>query len=227
MNRLIAGVIITALAGACLTGCSKTPLSATVTTTAASVSTSVAAQSGLLQSGLPLSIVEPQDAAVLASTALVVSGKTLAGASVAVNEASGLADAQGNFSIAVSLEEGPNALDISASDGQGRTGEIILMVQVDPSQSGTASASNSTQGIFVRIRQPLDGSIVKTGPILVIGQTTPGALVVIGEVTADADANGNFSLSIPMAEGLNLIDVQAMGSEGSQAEDFILVQAAP
>jgi uncharacterized protein YfaP (DUF2135 family) len=176
---------------------------------------------------LLLSISQPMDAAVLTSTTITVIGKTVAGASVAVNEISGRADAQGNFSVPISLEEGPNALDVSASDGQGRTGETILMVVVDLSQSGTPTASNPTPGIFVKILQPLDGSSVKTGSILVSGQTASGALVVIGEVTADADANGNFSLTIQMAEGLNLIDVQAIGSDGSQAEDFILVQAAP
>jgi uncharacterized protein YfaP (DUF2135 family) len=226
-KKLMTAVIIAALAAAWLTGCSKAPSSTAVTSTSATVSTPVTTQSSLVQSGLLLSISQPMDAAVLTSTTITVIGKTVAGASVAVNEISGRADAQGNFSVPISLEEGPNALDVSASDGQGRTGETILMVVVDLSQSGTPTASNPTPGIFVKILQPLDGSSVKTGSILVSGQTASGALVVIGEVTADADANGNFSLTIQMAEGLNLIDVQAIGSDGSQAEDFILVQAAP
>jgi uncharacterized protein YfaP (DUF2135 family) len=146
---------------------------------------------------------------------------------VAVNEVSGRADAQGNFSVPVSLEEGPNALDVSASDGQGRTGETLLMVTVELSQSEIPTTPNPSAGMFIKIVQPMDGSAVKTGAILVSGQTAPGALVVIGESTADADASGNFSMTIQMAEGLNLIDVQAMGGDGSQAEDFILVQAAP
>jgi uncharacterized protein YfaP (DUF2135 family) len=227
VKRLIATVILAGLAAAWLTGCSKVTLSMTATNTAVPLSTPSVTQSGLIQSGLPLSITQPLDAAVLTSTALNVSGRTTAGASVAVNEASGLADAQGNFSVPVNLEEGPNALDIIANDGQGRTGETLLMVTVDLSQSGTPMAANPIPGIFVKILQPLDGSTVKTGPIQVSGQTASGALVVIGEVTTDADADGNFSLIIQMAEGLNLVDVQAMNSDGSQAEDFILVQATP
>jgi uncharacterized protein YfaP (DUF2135 family) len=227
MKIAVLAVIIATLAAAWLTGCSKAPSSNAVNATTAIASTPAGTQSGMVQSGLPLSITQPLDAAVLTSTTLTVSGRTTAGAGVEVNEASGIADAQGNFSVPVILEEGPNALDISASDGQGRIGEIILMVQVDLSQSAAPSATNPAAGFIFKILQPQDGSAVKTGSILVSGQTVPEALVVIGEDTANADANGEFSLTIQMAEGLNLIDVQVMDSNGNEAEDFIMVQAIP
>jgi hypothetical protein len=85
----------------------------------------------ILQSALPLTITEPVDTATLTMDTIMVKGQTAPGATVSVNEEAGMADDQGNFSIPLSLEEGPFAIDIIAINDHGDQGEVLLLVNVE------------------------------------------------------------------------------------------------
>jgi hypothetical protein len=50
------------------------------------------------------------------------------GATVTVNDAVSTADDNGNFSVTISLEQGPNAIDIIATDDNGQQGEVLILV---------------------------------------------------------------------------------------------------
>lgn len=79
---------------------------------------------------LSLVVTSPKDGDTLGSTNAVFKGKTAPGADVFVNDQLGKADANGNFSISVGLDEGSNQIVVSANDSAGNAAEQDLNVTV-------------------------------------------------------------------------------------------------
>ncbi len=76
-----------------------------------------------------LEITEPQDESVVSTEAVVVQGTTAADAVVSVNGAVVEVDAQGAFEAIVTLEEGPNLIEVVASDltGAEESRDIVVI----------------------------------------------------------------------------------------------------
>ncbi len=83
---------------------------------------------------LNLNIVEPKNGAVVNSSNLKVSGKTVASADVFVNDKELTADSAGNFSTTIGLDEGDNSVIVSANDDNGNYAEQELTITYEPSQ---------------------------------------------------------------------------------------------
>lgn len=66
--------------------------------------------------------------AKVATNKVTVTGNTAAGADVSINEANTVADAKGNFSLTVSLDEGENYLLVLAIDIDGKTAQKEIVV---------------------------------------------------------------------------------------------------
>ena len=79
-------------------------------------------------SAIPLTITEPLDETTVYTADLVVKGQTEPDAVVSVNEAVVDVDAEGKFSTMVTLEEGPNPIEVLASDFEGNEGSVTLTV---------------------------------------------------------------------------------------------------
>ena len=79
-------------------------------------------------SAIPLTITEPLDETTVYTADLVVEGQTEPDAVVSVNEAVVDVDAEGKFSTMVTLEEGPNPIEVLASDFEGNEGSVTLTV---------------------------------------------------------------------------------------------------
>jgi len=79
-------------------------------------------------SAIPLAVTEPQDETTVYAADLVVRGQTEPDAVVSVNEAVVEVDAEGKFSTTVTLEEGPNPIEVLASDFEGNEGSVTLTV---------------------------------------------------------------------------------------------------
>jgi hypothetical protein len=79
-------------------------------------------------SAIPLTITEPQDETTVYMADLVVKGQTEPDAVVSVNEAVVDVDAEGKFSATITLEEGPNLIEVLASDFEGNEGSVTLTV---------------------------------------------------------------------------------------------------
>lgn len=79
-------------------------------------------------SAIPLTITEPLDETTVYMADLVVKGETEPDAVVSVNEAVVDVDAEGKFSATVTLEEGPNLIEVLASDFEGNEGSVTLTV---------------------------------------------------------------------------------------------------
>ncbi len=188
--------------------------------------------SSMLQSDLPLRVSEPADAATLNTDTVTVKGQTQPGATVNVNDQIGTADAEGNFSVSIALDDGLNAIDVIATDNNGKQGEILLMVNVDLSQttssrssqgSSSATAGTSQSAVPLKILTPSEGADINADTVMVTGQTAPGATVSINDQADIADDSGNFSIPISLSDDPNAIDVVSIDDNGNQNEMFLMV----
>jgi hypothetical protein len=223
----------TVLLAILLTGCAKgtsastTPMQVPASTTPAIQSTSQAASS-LLKTNLPLKISEPLDAAEIRNDTVTVKGQTAPRAMVSVDDKAGVADANGNFSVTINLDPGPNAIDVIATDDSGKEGEAIIMVNM--MSSGTPEATvitgqpGSYQGtIPLNVTQPTDAATIATDTVAVKGQTAPGAIVMVNDEIDVADDSGNFSITISLVPGPNAIDVIVQNEDGNENEIILMV----
>lgn len=78
--------------------------------------------------GLALEISQPTDGLVISLPQFTVKGKTSAFAIVSVNDSELKADASGNFSTLLTLDEGENTIVIVANDSAGNYAEKELTV---------------------------------------------------------------------------------------------------
>jgi hypothetical protein len=178
----------------------------------------------MIQSGLPLTVSQPSDGATLLTDSVLVAGKTAPGAVVGVNEQTGTADANGNFSISVSLDSGLNAIDVIATDNNGNQGEIVLLENVEAAAGGAgASSAEAGARMSLKVNVPADGATLNSLEVTVSGSTAPDALVNVDDITGTADGTGNFSLPVTLETGLNALDVTAADVNGNEAEVILMV----
>ena len=105
----------------------------TTPTGESSVPTKAATKDALVvTSGITLTISTPSNNTTVSNSSLAVKGKTVAGAEVFVNNAETKADANGNFSVNLTLEEGENYILIVSNDAAGTYAEKELTVTYTP-----------------------------------------------------------------------------------------------
>jgi hypothetical protein len=168
-----------------------------------------------------LSVTEPVDSTTINGDTVTVQGTTTPGATVSVNDNVVTADSTGAFSTNVSLDAGPNAIDVIATDNNNNQGEVLLMVNAMATISTTPSTSPGT--LPLTVTSPIDSATVSTSTVTVQGQTTPGATVTVNGISDVADANGNFSIDVNLDNGPNAIDVIATDDSGNQGEVLLMV----
>lgn len=86
----------------------------------------------VLSSGIMLSVSLPVNNSTVSNSSLTVKGKTVAGAEVFINDTETKADAAGNFSATITLEEGDNYILVVANDAAGNYSEKELSVTYTP-----------------------------------------------------------------------------------------------
>ncbi len=79
---------------------------------------------------LTLVVTQPQDGADLSSVTVTVSGKTAPKAEVSVNDKSLTADASGNFTTTITLDEGDDEINVTANDANGNFAEKTISVNL-------------------------------------------------------------------------------------------------
>ena len=77
---------------------------------------------------LKLTVTQPEDNIIVDTDRIEVKGTTGPGAVVSANSEFTTADSQGNFVIAVMLDEGPNIIEVFTSDESGNEANLTLMV---------------------------------------------------------------------------------------------------
>jgi hypothetical protein len=79
-----------------------------------------------------LTIMEPANETVVDVNTVTIQGQTLANAMVSINGESVDVDSSGDFSLPVTLDEGPNVFDIIATDQAGDEVTTQLVVAYAP-----------------------------------------------------------------------------------------------
>ena len=80
---------------------------------------------------------------------------------------------------------------------------------------------------FLDLRQPEFNSTVPRDSVTVVGFTKPGTLVEVNGTRAVANLAGRFEKDVPLAPGVNVIEVIANDGEGGQLREFRPVIYAP
>ena len=95
----------------------------------------------------------------------------------------------------------------------------------------TYTPAPTQAALVLEITQPGDGAQVSTRDILVSGKTVTGAVVsaLIDDTVAiaDIDQDGNFSVTVSLEEGPNLIEVVASDQLGNEKSASIVVIYVP
>lgn len=138
----IGGVIIAALvyisfqsAGNVSKSVVRQQAEVTIEPTVVSLETTVmpsTAQVSALVTGITLSISSPANNSTVASSSVIVRGKTVANADVFVNDAETKSDGSGSFSVTLTLDEGENYILVVANDANGNYSEKDLTVTYTP-----------------------------------------------------------------------------------------------
>lgn len=84
------------------------------------------------QGNLSILLYSPQDEEVFNVSEIEVSGKAPVETVISINDQIVVVSASGEFSVPVSLEEGPNIIELVASDIEGNELDIVLTVVYEP-----------------------------------------------------------------------------------------------
>ena len=89
-----------------------------------------------------------------------------------------------------------------------------------PKLTPTPTPTPTTGALFLSVTQPQDQSVVNTASITISGRTIHGAVVSVSLNDSiyipSVDNNGYFTISVPLDEGPNLIEVIASDYYGNQ-----------
>ncbi len=89
--------------------------------------------------------------------------------------------------------------------------------------TGTDMTNPGQQQISLTITAPQNNSTVTTASVQVAGKTVPNADVSVNDQDLKADAQGNFTATVGLDWGDNMIDVVANDAQGNSAEQEITV----
>ncbi len=178
------------------------------------------ANSDMPESGFFLTVTQPIDESIINADKVEVIGITVPSAVVSVNGNLAEVDEEGNFTMMVVLEEGPNLIEVIASDSEGNQESRTLVIIYAPSKTTEA-------GFFLTVTQPVNNSTTTSDKVEVNGRTSPGAVVTVNGELAEVDEEGNFTMMVVLEEGPNLIEVIASDSEGNQESRTLAIIYVP
>lgn len=86
-----------------------------------------------------------------------------------------------------------------------------------------SSTPQSQNNLFVKIIEPSDESLVTKRTLSIKGTTNPGNIIIIStnlqDVTAKPTADGNFSVTVDISAGANVIIARSIAPNGDSVED--------
>ena len=99
---------------------------------------------------------------------------------------------------------------------------------VEPQQPAVAAVEPAApersalpESLFLEILEPADETVVTDSTLVVVGRTTPDAVVSVAEQTVDVNAEGDFVALVTLDAGPNVIEIAASDLSGTQ-ETFLL-----
>ena len=160
-----------------------------------------------------LNIVFPYDGAIVNDSLLTVKGSTEEGALVKVNGGGVSFDGRNFLAEVRLLTEGENIITIDAYDGLKNHVQAVFKVYLDTTPpdlkiTAPATASTTTNQAEFELR----------------GRTEPLANVTIDGEPVEVNANGLFSLKVPLpSDGSYTFDIISMDVAGNFNEEFVIV----
>jgi len=104
-------------------------------------------------------------------------------------------------------------------------------VQGDGTELAWTSAASfktpASGALTVNVLTPADESVVASSTLSVTGQTKPGAFVTVDDQFVTANASGDFTVTVTVTEGINLIDVIASDVSGAVVTTSLTVSYLP
>ncbi len=89
-----------------------------------------------------------------------------------------------------------------------------------PNNIVTQQKDPSSLNIFLNISKPTDEDVVETKVVEVTGKTKPDATVIVltpvDEEVVAPSADGNFSTTVNIEDGQNIIEITAIAKNGEQ-----------
>ncbi|PKB71643.1 MAG: hypothetical protein BZY87_04585 [SAR202 cluster bacterium Io17-Chloro-G6] len=146
-----------------------------------------------------MELLAPDDGAGVEVDAVRVMGKTRIDAAVGVNGTPVEISADGSFQHDLVLENGPNLVEVIATTLSGQTA----------TQEAAVFFISTAAGLPFTLLYPPDSLTVSEPEILVVGSTSPDAVVGVDGTPVDINGLGIFSTTVTLEEGGNFIEVLA------------------
>ncbi|MHC4471861.1 MAG: protein kinase domain-containing protein, partial [Planctomycetota bacterium] len=160
----------------------------------------------------PPSIVisEPATPTITPEAQATVRGRVSGGNQVVVivNETRVVPDDDGNFEVAMDLDDGSNTLLVRWMDGEGNLGQLHSI-----------SVTRDGKAPTLMVTSPDDGDLTSDGLTVLAGTLTdenPAGVLVNGK-QREIEKDGSFSFDFPLEEGENRFVVEAIDRAGNRA----------
>lgn len=151
-----------------------------------------------------LQVLTPLDSIGVEVGAVRVTGIT-SGSEIGINGIPVEVFEDGTFLRDLTLSDGVNLIEVTASGPGGQTTSRQLVVfYVSP-----------TAGLPFTLLYPPDGLTVSQPEVNVLGVTTLDAIVGVNQIPVEVNSLGVFSASIALEEGANLVEVVATNIQGN------------
>ena len=145
----------------------------------------------------------------------MVYGQTEPGTTVVISGVEIEVDSLGGFRAEVSLEEGENMLEVSASVESGEATQISRRVTA------------LDLPFLLVISEPENESVVSRSSLPLSGRTDPNAVVSVNGRSVPVDRFGYFSTTVTLIEGPNIMDVVATNNDGETLSKVVAVIYRP
>ena len=154
---------------------------------------------------LKLELLSPEDGTGVEVDTIRVFGKTRIDAIVDINGDLVEVSVDGSFEHDFNLETGANLVEVVAST---ITGEAA-------SQDAAVFFISTAAGLPFTLFYPPDGLVVSDPDVLVVGGTSPEAVVGVDGIPVATNSQGIFSTALNLEEGGNFIEVLATDIDGN------------
>ncbi len=102
-----------------------------------------------------------------------------------------------------------------------------IIIPAIPPTLAVATTPTPSSLFIITIDAPREGETVRATPLTVSGQTAPNAVVSANDAVAIADAQGRFTLTVPLDLGPNVLEIIASKTSGEQVFAILTVLYQP
>ena len=91
----------------------------------------------------------------------------------------------------------------------------------------TPTATPPPIKLFIDLIEPLDNSVISSESLVLSGRSSPDATISVNGLIIDNDEDGNFTTTINLIEGINLLEIIASDVVGDQETMVITIAYIP